>query len=172
MQKDFSYPLKIDDLNQQEQHYHIAADKGQLKALQQVLQVEDVKSFVADISLKLKLKEHRLDVWGCVKAELELKSVISLENFYKKYTAPFALYFDTKATYKDIREMDPDLDDEIPDIIENGQIDLANIAIEQLALIMEDYPRREGESFCFTSEFDEQTDQTENPFAILAKLKK
>ena len=85
MQKDFSYPLNIDDLNQQEQHYRLKADAEQLKTLKAVLQVEGVKSFMADIFLKLNVRQHRLDIWGKVKAELELKSVITLENFTKKY---------------------------------------------------------------------------------------
>lgn len=172
MQKDFSYPLNIDDLNQQEQHYRLKADAEQLKTLKAVLQVEGVKSFMADIFLKLNVRQHRLDIWGKVKAELELKSVITLENFTKKYEAPFAYYFDTEATYQDIKDLDPGINDEIPDIIENGQIDLGNIAIEQLALVLEDYPRLDGEEFHFVSEFDEETTKQANPFAVLQNLKK
>ena len=172
MQKDFSYPLYIDDLNRREHHYHLKADAAQLKTLTAILQVENVKYFVADIYLKLDAPSHRLDIWGKVEAELELKSVITLENFIKKYEAPFAYYFDTEATYKDIKEMDYGINDDIPDIIENGQIDLGNIAIEQLALVMEDYPRRDGEEFHFASEFDEETTRLANPFTVLQKLKK
>ena len=172
MQKDFSYPLNIDELNQQEQHYKLEANPEQLKVLTQILQVVDVKKFVADIYLKLKIKEHRLDVWGTVSADLELESVVSLEKFVKSYAPSFELYYDTKATYKDIREMEPQINDNIPDIIENGKIDLGDIAIEQLALVMEDYPRKDGEKFEFISEFDEETNRQANPFAVLAKLKK
>ncbi len=172
MQKDFSYPLNIDELNRHEHHYHLQADALQLKTLTTILQVENVKSFVADIYLKLDIKQHRLDIWGKVEAELELKSVISLENFIKKYETPFAYYFDTEATYKDIKEMEQGINDDVPDVIENGKIDLGDIAIEQLALVMEDYPRREGEKFYFTSEFDEETTRRANPFAVLQKLKK
>ena len=32
--------------------------------------------------------------------------------------------------------------------------------------------RKEGETFEFVSEFDEETDKQANPFAVLAKLKK
>ena len=64
------------------------------------------------------------------------------------------------------------IDDEVPDIVENGQIDLAAIAMEQLALALDDFPRREGEVFEFKSEFDEETSAKQNPFAALAVLKK
>lgn len=172
MQKDFSYPLNIDDLNQQEQHYKINADAEQLRTLRDILQVEDVKKFEADIFLKLNLKQHKLDLWGSVNATVELKSVVSLENFDKEYNIDFTYYFDTKATYKDIKELEPSIYDDVPDVIDNGKIDLVDIAIEQLALQIDDYPRKDGENFEFISEFDEETTKKANPFAILEKLKK
>ena len=172
MQKDFSYPLNIDDLNQQEQHHKLKADGEELNILKDILQVENVKSFEADIYLKLNLKMHKLDIWGKVKSDLVLKSVVSLENFEKTYEVDFQYYYDTKATYKDIKEMEPSIYDDVPDVVENGKIDLVNIAIEQLALELDDYPRKDGESFEFVSEFDEETTKMANPFAVLKKLKK
>ncbi|MBQ8870750.1 MAG: DUF177 domain-containing protein [Alphaproteobacteria bacterium] len=172
MQKDFSYPLNIDDLNQQEQHHKLKADGEELNILKDILQVENVKSFEADIYLKLNLKMHKLDIWGKVKSDLVLKSVVSLENFEKTYEVDFQYYYDTKATYKDIKEMEPSIYDDVPDVVENGKIDLVNIAIEQLALELDDYPRKDGESFEFVSEFDEETTKMANPFAVLEKLKK
>ena len=172
MQKDFSFVIKIDDLSQSKHHYHLSADEHQLKELAAILKVEDVKSFAADIDLKLSRKIHRLDVEGKVTALLELKSVISLENFEKLYEVPFKYYYDTSMSYQDLRDLDLSIDDEAPEIIEDGQIDLGQIAIEQLALVMEDYPRLDGEHFYFVSEFDEETTKRANPFAVLGKLKK
>jgi len=172
MQKDFSYILKLEDLTQNEQHYHLSASKEDLEVLKTILKVEDVKSFNADISLKKSHKMHRLDIKGEVRAILELKSVVSLENFEKEYVAPFEYYFDTEMSYEDLKDMDLGINEEAPEIIENGQIDLGQIAIEQLALVMEDYPRRVGEVFEFVSEFDEETTREAHPFAVLEKLKK
>jgi len=171
MQKDFSYILKIEDLTQNQQHYHLSANKNERQTLKEILKVEDVKSFEADIILKMSHKTHRLDIKGEARAILGLKSVVSLENFDKEYVAPFEYYFDTEMTYQDLKNMDLDINDEAPEIVENGQIDLAQIAIEQIALVMEDYPRREGEVFSFISEFDEETTKTPHPFAVLEKLK-
>ncbi|MBP5352485.1 MAG: DUF177 domain-containing protein [Alphaproteobacteria bacterium] len=175
MQKKFSYPVKIDELNQQEYVFHLDADVDELADIKDILQVEDVKNFVADIRLKLNLREHLLRVWGNVQAELELKSVITLNNFTKKYGADFNLIYDTAATYRDIREMNAGINDEVPDIIEGGVINLADIVLEQIALQMEDYPRAEGEVFDFSAYGFETTDDKEDkthPFAVLAKLKK
>ena len=172
MQKDFSYPVKIEDLTQNEQHYFLKAGPKDLEVLKAILKVESVKLFEADITLKKTHKKHRIDIKGEVKALLELKSVISLENFDQKYVAPFEYYYDTTLTYEDLRQLDASINDEVPEIIENGQIDLGQIAIEQLALVMDDYPRQSGEEFEFQSEFDEKTTRENHPFAILEKLKK
>lgn len=172
MQNLFSYPIVVDDLPATERKYHLKANEDELEYLKEVLQVEGVKSFSAEIMLKLYKKEHRLDVWGSVSAELELKSVISLENFYKTYTPQFKIYYDTKATMKEIKELEIDFNEDEPDIVIDGKIDLGQIAIEQVALVMDDNPRKEGEVFVFKSEFDEKDTEALNPFSVLRKLKK
>lgn len=172
MQNLFSYPLVAEDISSSEKRYRLKAGKEQLEYLAEVLKVPEVKAFEAEIYTKLKKKEHLLDVWGDVKAELRLQSVISLEYFDKKYANSFAVAYDTKATLKEQKELDFDFDDEIPDVIVDGKIDLVDIAIEQLALVLEDNPRREGEIFNYKSEFSEEDDKALNPFSVLEKLKK
>jgi len=171
MQKKFSYPLKVEDLNQSDYRFVLNADAEELKDIAGILQVEKARFFKAEIFLKLLHRENILKVWGEVKAKLEIKSVISLENFQKNFKIPFELTFDTKATYKDIRERECGINDDVPDVIENGVINLADIALEQVALNLDDYPRAEGEVFSGYSTFDGEPEK-ENPFAVLAKLKK
>lgn len=173
MQKNFSFPVKIDELNQNTYRYVLEPDADELADITQILQVEDVKSFRGEVSLKFNKKENMLRVWGNVSALVVLQSVISLENFEKAIATPFELWFDTKATYRDIREMEPTINDEVPDIIENGEINLADICIEQIALNLEDYPRAEGEVFNFSDYVKNESEEVkENPFAVLKKLKK
>ena len=173
MQKNFSFPVKIDELNQNTYRYVLEPDADELADITRILQVEDVKSFRGEVSLKFNKKENMLRVWGNVSALVVLQSVISLENFEKAIATPFELWFDTKATYKDIRELEPTINDEVPDIIENGEINLADICIEQIALNLEDYPRAEGEVFDFSHYVSGESEEVkENPFAVLKKLKK
>ena len=158
MQKNFSYPLIVEDIAAAEKKYRLTADAADLKELAEILQIPSVKSFSAEIYTKMNKKEHLLRVWGRVKAELELQSVVRL--------------YDTKATPKSRKEEEISFEDDLPDIVIDGQIDLGQIAIEQIALAMEDYPRKEGEVFSWKSEFDPQDDERRNPFKILEKLKK
>lgn len=172
MQKNFSYPIKIEDLKQSDYKYELTADSAELEDITQILQVEKVHEFKAEIFLKLNNRANNLRVWGNVFAKIELKSVITLDNFIKNYNVPFELNFDTRATYNDIKELECNIEDEVPDIIENGCINLADIAIEQIALNLEDYPRAEGEVFDGALYGDSEELKKENPFAVLAKLKK
>lgn len=172
MQKNFSYPIKIEDLKQSDYKYELKADAEELEDITQVLQVEKVHEFEAEIFLKLTNRTNNLRVWGRVNAKIELKSVITLNNFIKDYEVPFELNFDTRATYNDIKELECNIEDEVPDIIENGCINLADIAIEQVALNLEDYPRAEGEIFDGSLYCDIDEPKKENPFAVLKKLKK
>ena len=172
MQKKFSYPVKIDELNQNHYKFVLEADADELKDIAEVLQVEAVKFFRGVVFMKFNKKDNLLQVWGDVAATLTVKSVISLENFEQEIVTPFELVYDTKATYKDIREMEPTINDEVPDIVENGEINLADICIEQVALQLDDYPRAEGEVFDFAQYSKVEPLEHDNPFAVLQKLKK
>lgn len=173
MQNLFSCPLKIEDLTAAVRHYKLKADDKQLEYITNILKVPSVKSFEAEMEVKLHKKElHTLTVKGKACAQIEQTSVISLENFVKTYSPEFEVIFDTSLTAKDLQETEFEFDDDVPDIIIGGQIDLAEIAMEQVALVIDDFPRQEGETFEFKSEFDEETTKAANPFAVLEKLKK
>lgn len=172
MQKNFSYPVKIDELNQNRYSFVLEADHEELQDIGQILQVEAVKKFKGEVFLKLNKKDSLLRVWGNVEAVVVVQSVISLENFEQTINAPFELFYDTKATYKDIRDLDAGINDEVPDVIINGEINLADICIEQAALHLEDYPRAAGEVFDFSQYIKVEPLEADNPFAVLEKLKK
>ena len=172
MQNLFSYPIEVEALGAGLKKYQIKAKEKELLHLAEVLKIPAIKSCEAEIFLENSHKTHHLDVSGKIKAVITQTSVISLEDFDREYDFSFEMFFDTKATYKDIRDMEPEFDDDVPDILEQGKIDLGNIIIEQIALQLDDYPRKEGEVFSFVSEFDEETTQAQNPFNVLKKLKK
>ena len=66
MQKNFSYPIKIEDLKQSDYKYELKADAEELEDITQVLQVEKVHKFEAEIFLKLTNRRNNLRVWGRV----------------------------------------------------------------------------------------------------------
>lgn len=172
MQNLFTYPLRLEDMSQATQNYKLIASPQDLSYITKIMQVPAVKKFEAEVNVQFKAKEHIVDVLGHIDADVEHTSVISLENFVRNYQNDFELKFDTKMTREEVKELDFSIEEDIPDILDNGQIDLAAIAMEQLALILDDFPRKEDEVFSFTSEFTDDKILKNNPFSVLEKLKK
>ncbi|MBP5398930.1 MAG: DUF177 domain-containing protein [Alphaproteobacteria bacterium] len=171
MQKEFSLPLIVEDLPQTEQHYKMLATADNLQYVAKILQVPEVKFLEADFFVKNNHRNSILNVSGHIKAELTIQSVISLETFKQGYDFDFSTDFDTKATLDSQKEEYDDWDKEIPEIVIGGKIDLGDIAIEQIALKLDSYPRIKGETFNFKPDFD-VNEKPENPFAALSKLKR
>lgn len=171
MQKEFSYPLVVSELPQSEQHYHLKATAENCRYIRDILQVPEVREVEAEIGLKNTHTTGILKIWGHIRAKLVLESVISLELFEQDYDFDFAYTYDTKATYASQREQAEDWTVDLPDVVEGDTIDLGDIVIEQIALKIDDYPRKPGEVFIFESEFDEK-DTSNRPFEVLSKLKK
>lgn len=66
----------------------------------------------------------------------------------------------------DDEEIEILLEDEAPDVIEDGRIDLGQYALEQLALSLDPFPRKPG------AEFVQPPEPAEiNPFAVLKTFK-
>ncbi|MBR1605815.1 MAG: hypothetical protein IJ660_06905 [Alphaproteobacteria bacterium] len=172
MQKDFSYPLSVDDISTAEKEYKLIADTQQQQQIAEIFKVQAVKNFQANIYTRRHNKSPLIDVWGYVEALITRQSVISLENFDRRYKVDFSLQFDINLTENQVRAMEEDGVPDIPDVVQGGQIDLCHLAMEQIALELEDYPRQDGEEFTFKSEFDTETDAKNNPFNVLKKLKK
>lgn len=171
MQKDFSYILSVSELPTAEQHYKLKAGKDDLKSLADILKVPDVTYFAAEMNLRYNRDKHLIEIDGHVKADLIRTSVISLEDFKEVHDFDFTSLFDTKATPESHKEEYDDWEDDAPEIVIGGKIDLVTVAVEQVALRMDDYPRKKGEVFEFKAEFSEPAPK-HNPFEILSSLKK
>lgn len=170
MQTVFSYPLVIEELSANLKEFNIKTNPEQNQYLAEVLKIEALKSLNADILIKYNKKAHLLELDGNIKANCVLKSVISLELFDKTYNFEFKMIYDTKMTYEQQKEL-MEKGDDFQDIVIGGKIDLVDVMIEQLALNIEEHPRKKGEQFDFYQESVEETQEKHNPFEVLAKIK-
>ncbi|APH56831.1 Hypothetical protein GbCGDNIH6_1011 [Granulibacter bethesdensis] len=113
---------------------------------------------------------------GRMEAAVTQTCVVSLEPFRAKIKESFTLRLTPE------HKLNPDFDieeeeDEVP--YTGDQIDLGEVAVEQLALTLDPYPRKPGVTFesgedeAAEDESAEQADSArENPFLRLAALKK
>ncbi len=101
---------------------------------------------------------------GWVRAQAEQVCGITLE--------PLPVTVDQRFSVKLVEEADaaPEievtLDDDSPDVIEEGRIDLGQYAVEQFALALDPFPRKPG------AEFTQPQEPAEiSPFAVLKQLR-
>jgi uncharacterized metal-binding protein YceD (DUF177 family) len=127
------------------------------------LDLASLDAFVAEMTLAPAPGGWRLS--GRVRASLAQTCGITLEPLPIEIDAPLAVTL-AEAADEDSDEIVITLDDETPDPIEGGQVDLGQYAVEQLALLLDPFPRKPG------AEFVQPPEPTEiSPFAVLKQLR-
>lgn len=138
-------------------------DAAARKRIAGALDLASLDSFVAEMTLAPAPAGWRLS--GRVKASLAQTCGITLEPLPVEIDAPFSIAL-AEAVDEDSDEIVITLDDESPDPIEGGQVDLGQYAVEQLALQLDPFPRKPG------AEFVQPPEPTEiSPFAVLKQLR-
>lgn len=137
-----------------------AAARGRIAG---ALDLASLDSFVAEMTLAPAPGGWRLS--GRVKATLAQTCGITLEPLPVEIDAPFAITL-AETSDEEPEEIVITLDDESPDPIEGGQVDLGQYAVEQLALRLDPFPRKPG------AEFVQPPEPTEiSPFAVLKQFR-
>jgi uncharacterized metal-binding protein YceD (DUF177 family) len=109
-------------------------------------------------------------VKGTVNADLEQLCIISLEPFHTGVSETVDLRYidEDKLAAPGKKEVERTLEEEDPpEPITGGIIDLGALAVEFVALALDAFPRKPGVTFASESEGG----KSENPFAVLARLK-
>lgn len=127
------------------------------------LDLASLDAFTAEMDLAQTDSGWRLS--GRVRAKLAQTCGITLEPLPVEIDAPFVVTL-AEAVEEDSDEIVITMDDESPDLIENGQIDLGQYAVEQLALRLDPFPRKPGAEFVQPPEPEEIS-----PFAVLKQLR-
>ena len=100
---------------------------------------------------------------GRLRARVDRICVVTLDAFETAVDEAFSLDF-VPAGHES-EEIDPESDDEVP--YEGGAIDLGEAAAEQLALVLDPYPRKPGVTLP-----EDDAAQADSPFAALSRLKR
>jgi uncharacterized metal-binding protein YceD (DUF177 family) len=147
MTPEFSRPIAVDRVGLKEKSFSIEANAKERKALAERLGIPEVTSVTADIALRLTHGGKILLLKGRVRAELVQSCVVTLEPVRNHIDEEFALTYSTENGRQpaevviDLAEEDP------PEPVQNGQIDMGEAAAEHLALAMDPFPRAPGVSF-------------------------
>jgi uncharacterized metal-binding protein YceD (DUF177 family) len=155
-------PLPVDRVGAAGLDFTVTATPAECAAMARRLGVPDV----AALSCAFRL---RPDPGGVVLAEGRLQArltqicVVSLDPFPVRLDERFRLRFVPEG--REDPELDPESDDEIP--YAGVAIDLGEAAAEQLALVLDPYPRKPGADLPAPPQ-----DDAASPFAALARLRR
>lgn len=148
IQPEFSFPVDIARVGST---YKLAPDAAQRDAIAKRLKIESVDAFEATLTLKAGRGDHII-VNGKIVADVVQSCVVSLEPVPAHIEETFEVIFSETASA--LEEFNPHDDSEAPEPIENGKIDLGELAVQYLSLSLEPFPRKEGAVF---AGYDDET---------------
>jgi uncharacterized metal-binding protein YceD (DUF177 family) len=129
------------------------------------LDLAALDAFVAELSVKpAENAGYRLT--GRVTASAVQTCGITLEPLPVEIDQRFSVNLAETIEEPEADEIDVPIDDDAPDLIEDGRIDLGQYAVEQLALSLDPFPRKPGAEFVQPEEPAEIS-----PFAVLKQFK-
>jgi uncharacterized metal-binding protein YceD (DUF177 family) len=170
----FSRPFVVAELQRDRSlSRKIVANEAECDSAAASLGLESVASLQADFTLT-GLPRGVVGVVGEVRTRLTQICVVSLDPFESELVetaeAKFVPPEPTHRSHSQPAEISVAIDEDEPEPIVDGKIDLGALALEFLALGLDPYPRKPGVEFAAKETPVEAAE--ESPFAALAKLKR
>lgn len=168
-------PIRVESITLRPVAAEVVPEQADLPAIAAFLGVASVEALEASYSLSRNGERVKLE--GMIKASLHQSCVVTLDPLPVELNVPIKLDFAPEAEIAAMAK--PSEDDEIdievllneeepPESIVVGVIDLGAVTLEFLALSLDPYPRKPGVAF---SEPAPET-PAESPFAALLQLKR
>lgn len=169
------HPVRVETITLRPVVIEIAAGAADRGAIARHLGVASLEAL--DARYALSRNGERLKLEGTIKARLHQTCVVSLEAFPVALTVPVKLDFAPEAEVvaaaakADDAEIDIEVllnEEDPPEAIVDGGIDLGAVTLEFLALGLDPYPRKPGVAFAEPA----PEGPAETPFAALSRLKR
>ena len=161
----YSEPLRLHQIGAGVQR-RLTPDADAMKRIARALDLQALDVFEVDINLVPTVSGWRLE--GRVIADAVQTCGLTLEPLPVHVDRKFSVQMVEATEREDDEdgEIDLELDDDSPDQIEGGSLDLGQYAVEQLALSLDPFPRKPGAVFEQPKEPGEIS-----PFAVLKGLR-
>jgi hypothetical protein len=172
-----SHPIRVEAIRPRGTEVVVRAEAAQLPAIAALLGLVSIETLEARYTLSRNGDRVKLD--GRIAARLHQACIVTLDPFPVQLDLPIQLDFTpeeeaaafARRNDRDDAEIDIEVmlnEDDPPEPIIDGVIELGSITLEFLALALDPYPRKPGVSF----ESSAGDTGRESPFAALAKLKR
>lgn len=172
IQLEFSRPVAVDKLGADPVVREIKAKPDELRALTRRFGIVGMTDLVAEVRLN-RVGGRAVRVVGRFIADVEQMCVVTLEAFQSRIEESYTALFspDVAQSEEDVEiVVDPDAEEDLPEPLVGGRIDIGELTAQHLSLALDPYPRRPGVEFTDHVEDDGSADEGANPFAALARL--
>ncbi len=160
-----SRPVEVNSIRSDGLALRVSTTEGERAELAKRFDIPGISQLEADFSMAK--KGPRVRVTGLVSGRFTQVCVLTLEPFESDFREEVDLSFDENP--EKALELHPE--EEAPDPIIDGIIDLGEVAGEFTALALDPYPRKPGAVFEFQDKKDKM-DAKPSPFGALADLKR
>lgn len=168
---EFSRPVQVDRLGHDERRYDIEANAQEREDLAKRYGILAVDRFTAQLRLR-RVAGERVSLKGRFCADVIQSCVVSLEPVSAHLEEDFSLVYAAHPG-EEMEEVEIGLfEEDPPEPIESGVIDIGEAAAEHLALALDPFPRAPNAIFEEVGEADAEPPPKASPFAALVSLKK
>jgi uncharacterized metal-binding protein YceD (DUF177 family) len=177
---EFSYPVEVSTLPADGRTFQLSASAEECADVAKRLGLFKLEMLAASLHLS-RASGGFITVSGYLDAEVVQACVVTLAPVPSQLREPLEMTFmeDPSAPPGKKRGGGEDLisvdEDDPPELVDEGRIDLGELAVEQLVLALNPYPRASGVSFGAKTWGEEGAGvptKEDNPFAALEKLMK
>lgn len=170
-------PIRLEEIKQRGSRIAVQADAAECAGIAGMLELPSLEKLEARYLLTRNGERVKLE--GEIEAALHQTCIVTLDAFPVTLSVPVKLDFAPQAAEnprrkgadEDNGEIDIEVrlnEDDPPEPIVDGVIDLGAVTLEFLALALDPYPRKRGAAFAEPA----PEEPPESPFAALARLKR
>ena len=170
---EFSKKMQVETLSEAAKRVRLEANDAERTALAARFQLVSVESLVGDLIVERIKGSELIRVRGRMSAEIVQSCVISGE------AVPASIEESVDERFGPAGETDTEIEvtleeEDPPEPIENGEIDLGEIVAQYLGVAIDPYPRAPGAEIPqqYQAEEDDMIETRKNPFEVLSSLKR
>ncbi|MFT6558333.1 MAG: uncharacterized metal-binding protein YceD (DUF177 family) [Sneathiella sp.] len=179
--EEFARWVNVERLGREPVRINITASEDECRILAERLEILQVASAQMKASVGRKEGSGLIELTGSIVAEVDQACVVSLEPVRQKIEEDFVMCYTFNredALVEDVDYVVSMEEADLPELIIDGQIDVVQALIEQIALSLEPYPRADDSEISKASEIIrdleeevvEEQKETHRPFADLKKM--
>ena len=171
-QPPFSLTVAVRDIGRRGRTVKLATDADQRAALAEALGVAAIERLGGEFELEM-VSGSSVHLRGRFEADVVQTCVVSLEpvqQHIEESVSVTLMPLETTDRRPNASVLVDPMDEEDRDTYSNGRIDLGVIVSEQLALLLDPYPRAPGVEF--EAAENAEAEKPDSPFAALERLKR